>query len=248
MRVFKNVWFSRFAHKQGISDTALVDAIVRADRGLIAADLGSGVIKQRVARPGQGQSGGFRTLALYRPGICAVFVYGFAKNDRDNISPDELATFRKAAAHILSLTETQLAQLIEQGHLVEVNPMAKDKAKDKDSIKEPALAYQTERVYRSDALAAIHETMMGLHGIGAISKQTLREFDAACLMPIEPMLPQRIRALREREKLSQPVFALYMNVTKHLVSDWERGVKKPGGPALRLLTLVEKKGIGALMD
>lgn len=100
-----------------------------------------------------------------------------------------------------------------------------------------------ELVYRSDAFAAIHETMEALHTVGAIDRQTLREFDEACLTPVVPMPPERIRALREREHLSQPVFALYLSVSKNLVSDWERGVKKPGGPALRLLTVVEKGGI-----
>lgn len=100
--------------------------------------------------------------------------------------------------------------------------------------------------YRNDASAAIHETMVALHEVGAVGKQTMREFDEACLTPVLPMPPERIRALRERERLSQPVFALYLNVSRNLVSDWERGLKKPGGPALRLLTVVEKKGIQAI--
>ena len=100
--------------------------------------------------------------------------------------------------------------------------------------------------YRSEAYAAIHETMESLHEVGAIDKQTMRKFDESCLTPAQPMPPERIRALREREHLSQPIFALYLNVSKNLVSDWERGVKKPGGPALRLLTVVEKNGIQAI--
>jgi len=100
--------------------------------------------------------------------------------------------------------------------------------------------------HRSEAHAAVHEMMEALHEVGAIDKQTMRGFDEACLTPALPMPPERIRALREREHLSQPVFALYLNVSRNLVSDWERGVKKPGGPALRLLTLVEKKGIQAI--
>ncbi|MHA3904867.1 helix-turn-helix domain-containing protein [Castellaniella sp. WN] len=100
--------------------------------------------------------------------------------------------------------------------------------------------------YRGEAYAAIHETMEALHEVGAIDKQTMREFDESCLTPAQPMPPERIRALREREHLSQPIFALYLNVSKNLVSDWERGVKKPGGPALRLLTVVEKNGIQAI--
>ena len=100
--------------------------------------------------------------------------------------------------------------------------------------------------YRSDALASIHETMEALHEVGAIDKQTMREFDETCLTPVEPLSPEAIRALREREHLSQPVFARYLNVSKNLVSDWERGIKRPGGPALRLLTVIEKKGIQAI--
>ncbi|WP_300711970.1 DNA-binding transcriptional regulator [Limnohabitans sp.] len=97
--------------------------------------------------------------------------------------------------------------------------------------------------YRSDALAAIHETMEALHEVGAVDRQTMREFDETCLTPIEVMLPEQIKALRMREHISQPVFARYLNVSKNLVSDWERGVKKPGGPALRLLTVIQHKGL-----
>lgn len=97
--------------------------------------------------------------------------------------------------------------------------------------------------YRSDALASVHEMMESLHDIGAIIKQTMREFDETCLQPAPVMSPERIRALREREHLSQPVFARYLNVSKNLISDWERGVKRPGGAALRLLSVVEKNGI-----
>ena len=100
--------------------------------------------------------------------------------------------------------------------------------------------------YRSDAFAAIHETMEALHDIGAIDKQTMREFDDACLTPVHVLAPEEIKAIRVREHISQPVFARYLNVSKNLVSDWERGVKKPGGPALRLLTVIQKKGLEAI--
>lgn len=95
--------------------------------------------------------------------------------------------------------------------------------------------------YRSDALAAVHETMEVLHEIGAVDKRTMREFDESCLAPVQAMSPEEIRALRERENLSQSVFARYLNVSKNLISDWERGVKRPGGPALRLLTVIKKE-------
>lgn len=100
--------------------------------------------------------------------------------------------------------------------------------------------------YRSDAFAAIHETMEALQEAGAISKRTMRDFDESCLTLVTPLSPDEIRALREQEHLSQPVFARYLNVSKNLVSDWERGIKRPGGPALRLLTLIAKNGIQAV--
>jgi len=105
----------------------------------------------------------------------------------------------------------------------------------------------TDKKYRSEAFAAIHETMEALHEVGAVDKQTMREFDAACLTPVITLAPEEIRAIREREHLSQPVFARYLNVSKNLVSDWERGIKKPGGPALRLLAVVQKKGVQAIV-
>jgi putative transcriptional regulator len=100
--------------------------------------------------------------------------------------------------------------------------------------------------YRSDAMASIHETMEALHNIGAIDKQTMRRFDDACLTPVSPLTAREIKALREREHVSQAIFANYLNVTTSLVSKWERGEKKPSGPALKLLSLVEKHGLTAV--
>lgn len=114
MRVFKNAWFDRFARKHGITDEALLEAIARVKRGLIDADLGGGVLKQRVARPGQGKSSGFRTIILYRTAERAFFVYGFSKNNRDNIDDDEEVAFKKAARYVLWLSDSDLAELIDQ--------------------------------------------------------------------------------------------------------------------------------------
>lgn len=121
MRIFKNAWFERFMRKQNLRDAALRDAIQRAEQGLIDADLGGGVVKQRVARPGQGRSGGYRTLILYRQAHRAFFVYGFAKSQQANISDEEAAAFKKAARHVLELTDEQLAALIRNGQFSEVD-------------------------------------------------------------------------------------------------------------------------------
>ena len=121
MRIFKGKVFNRFARKAGLADLALRKSILKAGRGLIDADLGGGVIKQRVARPGEGQSGGFRTIILFRPKDRAVFVYGFGKNERDNIRDDELTEFKNLAALMLAYSDDEIARAIESGALIEVS-------------------------------------------------------------------------------------------------------------------------------
>ena len=95
-------------------------------------------------------------------------------------------------------------------------------------------------------LASVHKTVAGLERAGVVGKATMREFDVLCLTPVEPMTHEEIRALREREEVSQPVFARYLNVRKDAVSRWERGEKRPDGPSLKLLNLVRAKGLRAI--
>ena len=100
--------------------------------------------------------------------------------------------------------------------------------------------------YQSDTLAAVHETALGLTEAGVMLKRMMKVFDELCLTPVKELSPQRIRAIRERENASQAVFARYLNVTAGLVSQWERGEKRPRGASLKLLTLVEKNGLDAV--
>ncbi len=100
--------------------------------------------------------------------------------------------------------------------------------------------------YRSDALAAVHEMMVDLHTVGAIDKRTMRDFDKACLTPVQDLSAEEIRAIREHEHASQTVFAYHLNVSKNTVSQWERGEKRPDGASLKLLCLVQKKGLAAI--
>ena len=120
LRVFKSKEFVRFTRREKIADTVLCDAVARAERGTIDADLGGGLIKQRVARPGQGRSGGFRTLLVYRAATRIVFVYGFAKSERANITPDRLLFWRRIAAVYLAMTEVSIDAVIADGELEEV--------------------------------------------------------------------------------------------------------------------------------
>jgi hypothetical protein len=128
VRIFRNKAFTRFARKANLDDAALRKAVDDTERGLIDAKLGGGVIKQRVARPGKGKSGGFRTIILYKAHALAFFVHGFAKKDRDNIEDDELAALKLLASQMLSFDDRAISQAVESGTLIEVTRHEKDKA------------------------------------------------------------------------------------------------------------------------
>lgn len=120
IEVFKTRWLARFARRERISDRSLVEAIDRAERGLVDADLGGGLIKQRVARTGQGRSGGYRLLVAYRGAGRAVFLYGFAKSEQDNIGADELLTLREIADGWFRADAAAVARALAEGVLQEV--------------------------------------------------------------------------------------------------------------------------------
>ena len=103
-----------------------------------------------------------------------------------------------------------------------------------------------KKQYPSRLMASLHETAEALHEAGLLDKRTLREFDALCLTPIKALQPEEIRALRLREHASQAVFARHLNVTPGLISQWERGEKRPQGASLKLLSLVDAKGLDAI--
>ena len=120
MEIFKTKWLARFTKRERISDRSLVEAIERAERGLVDADLGRGLIKQRVARLGQGRSGGYRMLVAYRRQGRAVFLYGFAKSEQENIDPDELLTLREIAEGWLEANPERIADAVGSDVLQEV--------------------------------------------------------------------------------------------------------------------------------
>ena len=122
----------------------------------------------------------------------------------------------------------ELESLISNGKYVEDHAMTKSTA------------------CKNDIKSAIHQTAIDLHESGLINKQTMRNFDDSCLTPVRPFTAIGIRALREREDVSQTVFAHYLNVPKDSISQWERGQKHPSGPSLKLLSLIEKNGLGAI--
>lgn len=120
MRVFKTRPFVRFARREGIDDTALCDAVRRAEQGGVDADLGGGVIKQRIARPGQGRARGFRSIVLFRRGERAFFVHGFAKSRQATLRPDERKAFQALADALLGLDDAAVTAAMANGTIMEV--------------------------------------------------------------------------------------------------------------------------------
>jgi putative transcriptional regulator len=104
-----------------------------------------------------------------------------------------------------------------------------------------------KKTYRSDVLGSVHSVAEDLHAIGAIDKATMRRFNKTCLTDVAELAPQTIRRIRNKANMSQTVFALTLNVAPSLVSQWERGEKKPSGPSLKLLNLADKKGVEAIL-
>ena len=120
MRVFKNKWFTRFARKEAISDDSLHEAVKQIAAGNFDADLGAGVFKQRVTRPGEGRAGGYRVILCFTSEERAFFVYGFAKSSRSNIAQDETREFKKLAKILFAMTDEQLELLLQHGDFDEL--------------------------------------------------------------------------------------------------------------------------------
>jgi len=120
MTAFKTRTFQRWASKAGVTDDALLDAMVQMERGLIDADLGGNLYKQRVALPGRGKSGSTRTLIATQFAGVLFFLYGFEKNDRDNITAKELVLYQRLARELLDMSEVQIATALAEQVLTEV--------------------------------------------------------------------------------------------------------------------------------
>lgn len=115
LRIFVTKSFDRQARKADLQDYALVEAVMRAERGLIDANIGRFLIKQRIARPGQGRSGGFRTMIMYRKGNLAVFIYAFAKADQANLSDRELNSLQALADSVADVSPAAIIELVKIG-------------------------------------------------------------------------------------------------------------------------------------
>ena len=221
-RVFKTAWFSRAARKALIFDDELCAAIRQAMLGQ-ADDLGGGVFKKRLSK------NRYRSIIVAKGGRNWVFAYLFAKN---KIEPTSNRMNWSTSGPWRTFTPANRTQTL-QGNLIFVNLWR--------------FAMPSKRKYKSDAYEAIHSAVDGMYRAGTIDKATMREFDEACLSVPPPMDAKRIKRIRESQKVSQPVFARYLNTSESTVEKWESGAKKPGGMALKLLDLVEKHGLRILV-
>ncbi len=159
-----------------------------------------------------------------------MFAYLFAKKDRANIDDDELLAFRK------------LAELYRRKTQHRPSLMRK-------SVPAPYwrfFAMATKRKFKSDAFEAIHSAVEDMYSAGTIDKETMKTFDETCLSIPQELTPSEIKALRENNHVSQPVFARYLNTSESTVQKWETGAKRPSGPALKLLSIVRKHGLEML--
>ena len=120
MQAYKTRTFARWIKREGLADRDLRDALVEMQNGLVDARLGGGLIKKRIARAGQGKSGGYRVLVASNFGERWVFMFGFAKNERDNIDDDELKLIKRLAATLLSLSESDVRKALTAGELLEI--------------------------------------------------------------------------------------------------------------------------------
>ncbi len=120
MRIYKSKWFTRFARKAQIADATLCEAVRNAEQGLIDADYGGGVIKQRLPRQNEGKSGGYRSVVLFRKQGRSFFVYGFAKNEQDNISESDERDFKELAQALLGASDAEVESLVRAAKYVEV--------------------------------------------------------------------------------------------------------------------------------
>jgi hypothetical protein len=124
--IYVTRWFERWARKQGLGESALCTAVSEMQAGLYEADLGGGLLKKRIARTGQGKSGGYRTLVATNKGNKWFFVFGFPKNVRSNIDKDEEESLKRLASHLLSLSSLALTIAEHAGELMEVDCDAQD--------------------------------------------------------------------------------------------------------------------------
>lgn len=121
IRIFKTKNFARWARKEKLTDDVLKQTIDEMVKGLIGTDLGSGLVKKRVARKGKGKRGGYRTLLAFKQSDRTIYMFGFSKNERENIDEEEKQIYRKLSQFYLKLSRSDLVSLCNEGKLIEVS-------------------------------------------------------------------------------------------------------------------------------
>lgn len=218
-RLFKTKRFAVQAGKAWICDDELREAFTEM-LNRQAESLGGGVWKKRL------NANRHRSIVVAKGGRYWVYQFLYAKKDQSNISPADLIGFRKVAKTYEGPTDFEVQHLLDSKEFLEIFMNKK---------------------FKSEALESVHESASALYAIGAISKATMREFDESCLATVPDAMPAaQIKALRERNNVSQPVFARYLNTSASTVKQWEAGDKHPSGMALKLLSIVQKHGLEIL--
>jgi hypothetical protein len=120
VRIFKNTWFSRFAGKEGITDSELRELTDQLETGQADVNMGGDVYKIRISRPGEGKSGGYRVIVFFRSEDKTFFVYGFAKSDRDNIDQKEKSDYKELAKKYFNLSDEMIDRAVKSGKFIEI--------------------------------------------------------------------------------------------------------------------------------
>lgn len=227
-RVFKTRHFQRWMRKSRLTDAALCEAVEEMIAGLIDADLGGGVVKKRIGLSGRGKRGGARTLLATNKGTRWFFVFGFEKTNAR-----------------ISVTANSMPCRV-------LLPICLPERPANSTLRWPTERYRrfvmaTKAKAKSAILGAVHETAADLHRLGFIDKRKMQKYEALCLEPVPEYDAAKIRALRARFHLSQAVLAAALNTSSSTVRKWEIGDKRPSGPSQKLLNLIDRKGLEAVL-
>ena len=218
------------------SDDSLAVAVQRLEDGHVDADLGRQLFKQRIARPRHGARSGFRAFISWE----SEQFFNMASPRRSApTSRQRVGRYADAGDILLALDEEDLAHAVDEGELLELRSLLMQR-----KTKSRTKAKMAPR--KGEATKAVFETMAGLPSIGLVDQATLRRFDERHLTVAQHLSGPQIQKLRKEAGVSQGVFARYFNVQPTLVSAWERGKRKPSGPARKLLSIVKRKGLDAI--
>jgi DNA-binding transcriptional regulator YiaG len=222
LRIFKLKSFGRWAERHDLTDAALKCAVEEIAAGNVEANLGGNLYKKRIATRGRGKSGSVRTILAYSAGNKTFYLYAFEKSEKANITDKEKSSLRELGNSYLSMNERELEERLRSGLIIEV------------------------RMKKMDG-KTIMEVVMEAAYDAKLDDATMHKLEALALPEVQTFTPDEIKRLRESVKLRSDAWAKALNVDVTTARKWESGEIRPDGAALKLLNLVQARGIGLLL-